>query len=91
MILPAASDAVAHGRLPYTCGMLAVLLLLNAVFNAVVWPQFYKRVSKDARARDSAGRPTTFLRVHAILIGIALLLAVLSAVAGILALAGAIQ
>ena len=33
---------------------LAILLLLNAVWNVVVWPRFYKRVSQDARARDTA-------------------------------------
>jgi hypothetical protein len=62
---------------------LGILLLANAVFNVVVWPQFYRRVAKDARARDAAGRPTAFLRVHAVLIGVALVLAVVSAVAGI--------
>jgi hypothetical protein len=65
--------------------VLAVLLLVNAVFNAVVWPRFFARVAKDPRARDAAGRPTTFLRVHAVLIGIALLLAVVSAIAAVVA------
>jgi hypothetical protein len=63
--------------------LLGILLLANAVFNVVVWPRFYQRVAKDARARDAAGKPTAFLIVHAVLIGIALLLAVVSAVAGI--------
>lgn len=62
---------------------LGILLLANAVFNVVVWPRFFQRVAKDARARDAAGKPTTFLIVHAVLIGIALLLAVVSAVAGV--------
>lgn len=62
---------------------LAILLLVNAAFNAIVWPRFFQRVAKDARARDAAGRPTAFLIVHAVLIGIALLLAVVSAVAGV--------
>ncbi len=66
--------------------LLAVLLLINAVFNVVVWPTFYRRVARDPRARDAAGAPTAFLRVHAVLIGIALLLAAASAVAGITAL-----
>lgn len=68
--------------------MLAVLLLINAVFNVVVWPRFYKRIASDPRARDADGRATTFLRVHTILIAIALVLAALSAVAGVLGLLG---
>lgn len=66
--------------------LLAVLLLVNAAFNVVVWPRFYRRVANDPRARDASGRTTTFLRVHAILIGVALLLAAASAIAGIVAL-----
>lgn len=65
---------------------LAILLLVNAVWNAIVWPQFYKRVSKDARARDASGKPTTFLIVHAVLIGISLLIALVSAIFGVIGL-----
>lgn len=65
--------------------LLAALLLVNAVYNVVVWPRFYTRVSRDGRAREQ-GRPTRFLIVHAILIGVALLLAAASAVAAIIAL-----
>ncbi|MFT4232044.1 MAG: hypothetical protein QM606_04600 [Leucobacter sp.] len=60
-----------------------ILLLINAVYNAIVWPRFWTRVTKDPRARDEQGRPTAFYRVHAVLIGIALLIAVVSAVAGV--------
>lgn len=67
---------------------LAVLLFINAVFNVLVWPRFYKRVSNDPRARDEHGRPTAFLKVHAVLIGIALVLALVSALAGVAALTG---
>ncbi|WP_213815028.1 SCO4848 family membrane protein [Glaciihabitans sp. dw_435] len=70
--------------------MLAILLLVNAAFNVIVWPQFFRRISRDERARDASGRPTAFLRVHAILIGVALLIALVSAVFGILSLAGAV-
>jgi hypothetical protein len=66
--------------------LLAVLLLVNAVFNVVVWPRFFLRVAKDTRARDADGKPTTFLIVHAVLIGLALLIAIVSAVAGVWAL-----
>ena len=63
--------------------LLAILLLVNAVFNVLVWPTFYRRIAKDERARDAAGKPTRFLIIHAVLIGTALLLAALSAVAAI--------
>ncbi|MFC5503582.1 SCO4848 family membrane protein [Lysinimonas soli] len=66
--------------------LLAVLLLVNAVFNVLVWPTFYRRVARDERARDANGRPTRFLIVHAVLIGAALLLALVSAIAAIVAL-----
>ena len=66
--------------------LLAALLLANAVFNVVVWPTFYRRVAKDPRARDAAGRPTRFLVVHGVLIGLALALALASAIAAIVAL-----
>ena len=64
----------------------ALVLFVNALFNVVAWPRFYKRVSSDARARDAAGKATRFLVVHAVLLGVALLLALLSVVAGILLL-----
>lgn len=65
-----------------------ILLLLNALYNVVVWPRFWTRVAKDPRARDAQGRPTRFLTVHAILIGVALVIAVVSAIAGIMLLLG---
>jgi hypothetical protein len=64
----------------------AVVLFLNALFNVFAWPRFFARVRKDQRARDASGRATPFLVVHAVLLGVALLLAALSAVAGILLL-----
>ncbi len=68
--------------------LLAVLLLVNAVYNVVVWPRFYQRVAKDPRARDANGKATRFLIVHAVLIGAALLIAVVSAIAAIVAFSG---
>jgi uncharacterized membrane protein len=65
---------------------LAIMLLVNALWNALVWPRFYKRISKDPRARDQAGKATTFLIVHAVLIGISLLLAAVSLVFAVVAL-----
>lgn len=65
---------------------LVALLLVNAAFNVLVWPSFFRRVSRDPRARDADGRPTRFLTVHAVLVGTALLLAVVSAVVAVIAL-----
>lgn len=62
------------------------ILIANAVWNAVVWPPFLRRVRKDLRARDSEGRATTFLRVHTVLIGTSLALAAVSLVVGVLGL-----
>lgn len=64
----------------------AVLLFANAIFNAVVWPRFYPRIAKDARATDASGNRTAFYRVHVVLITVALVLAAASAVAGVLVL-----
>jgi hypothetical protein len=65
----------------------SLLLLLNALFNVVTWPTFYRRVARDPRARDASGAATAFLRVHAVLVGIALLLAAASAVVAVVLLA----
>ena len=65
---------------------LAVLLLVSGIWTVIVWPPFLRRVLRDPRARDSAGRPTRFLTVHAVLIGISLLLGAVSIVFGILGL-----
>jgi len=66
--------------------MLAAAIVL--ILNAVVWPRFFRRVTADPRARDENGKATTFLRVHAVIYAIALVLALASLVLGILALAG---
>lgn len=69
--------------------VLVTLLLLNGVFNLVVWPAFYRRVARDPRARDGHGRATRFLIVHTVLIAVALVLAVVSILAGVIAATGA--
>lgn len=69
--------------------LVSILLLVNAAYNALVWPRFLSRIAADPRARDSAGRRTRFFTVHAILIGVALALAVVSAIAGIAGLISA--
>jgi hypothetical protein len=65
---------------------LAVALLLNAVFNVVVWPRFLARIARDPRARAEDGSRTTFYRVHVVLISVALLLAAVSTVLAVVAL-----
>nr|WP_217508465.1 hypothetical protein [Curtobacterium pusillum] len=61
-------------------------MFIGAVFNVVAWPRFFQRVAKDSRARDAAGKPTTFYTVHLVLLLIALAIAVAAVVAGILLL-----
>lgn len=63
-----------------------ILLIVNAAFNVFTWPTFLRRVARDPRARDEAGCPTRFLRVHQVLVAIALVLAAASAVFGVWAL-----
>lgn len=67
---------------------LSVLLLLNGVFNIAVWPTFFRRVARDPRARDAAGKPTAFFTVHLVIVIVALTLAAVSLLAGVLALLG---
>lgn len=38
--------------------ILGWVLIVAGVWSLVVWPQFLKRVMKDPRARDSAGKAT---------------------------------
>ncbi|MCR8671534.1 SCO4848 family membrane protein [Agrococcus sp. HG114] len=61
----------------------AVLLLVGAAFSVVVWPAFLRRVARDERARDAAGRPTRFLTVHVSLVAIAIVIALAQGVVGI--------
>ncbi len=69
---------------------LAIVLFLNAAFNVIVWPQFYRRIAKDPRARDANGKATAFLTVHVVLIATALVLALVSVLVGIAGLVGAL-
>ncbi|GAA3517625.1 hypothetical protein GCM10022234_11280 [Aeromicrobium panaciterrae] len=64
----------------------SLLLIASAVWSFVIWPPFLRRVLKDDRAHDAAGKPTTFLRVHVVLISISLALAAAVGVLGILTL-----
>ncbi|WP_142118883.1 SCO4848 family membrane protein [Rarobacter faecitabidus] len=67
---------------------LVALAFLNVLFNAAVWPQFYRRVQADPRARDAHGRPTKFLRVHRVLFiatGVVTFVTAIGAIAGVFA------
>ncbi|MDO8149019.1 hypothetical protein Q6350_11305 [Isoptericola sp. b515] len=66
----------------------SLVLVVAAVWNLVVWPPFWKRVTRDPRARDDAARPTRFYTVHAVLVGVSLLLGALVGVVGVLGLLG---
>jgi hypothetical protein len=63
-----------------------ILLIISGVFNFAVWPTFYRRVAADARARDAAGKPTKFLTVHRVIVGVAYVIGALALVGGIASL-----
>lgn len=66
--------------------LLALVLVVSGVWSLVVWPQFLRRVMKDPRARDAAGRATKFLTVHVVLVTISMVLGAATAAIGIAAL-----
>jgi uncharacterized membrane protein len=72
-------------RLPLFAGC---LLIIAGVWSLVVWPQFLRRVMKDPRARDAAGKATKFLTVHVVLVSISMVLGAATAVIGVMGLLG---
>lgn len=66
----------------------ALVLIVAGVWSLVVWPQFLRRVMKDPRARDAAGKATRFLTVHVVLVSISMVLGLATAVIGVLGLVG---
>jgi uncharacterized membrane protein len=66
----------------------ALVLIVAGVWSLVVWPQFLRRVMKDPRARDAAGKATRFLTVHVVLVSISMVLGLATAVIGVLGLLG---
>jgi len=60
-----------------------ILLLVSGVFNFVVWPSFYRRVARDSRARDSAGKATRFLTVHRVIVAVAYAIGGLTVLGGV--------
>ena len=66
----------------------AWVLIVAGVWSLVVWPQFLRRVMKDPRARDAAGKATKFLTVHMVLVSISMVLGAATAVIGVMGLLG---
>jgi hypothetical protein len=66
---------------------LALVLIVSGVWSLVVWPQFLRRVMKDPRARDAAGKATKFLTVHVVLVTVSMVLGAATAAIGVAALA----
>lgn len=64
----------------------ALVLIIAGVWSLVVWPQFLRRVMKDPRARDAAGKATKFLTVHVVLVSISMVLGAATAIIGIMGL-----
>ncbi|KRE77389.1 SCO4848 family membrane protein [Arthrobacter sp. Soil763] len=67
---------------------LAVVLVIAGVWSLAVWPQFLRRVMKDPRARDAAGKATRFLTVHVVLVSVSMLLGAATAAIGVAGLLG---
>ncbi|WP_026820266.1 SCO4848 family membrane protein [Arthrobacter castelli] len=67
---------------------LALVLILAGVWTLVVWPPFLRRILKDPRARDEAGRATRFMMVHLMLISTSMVLGLATAIIGIRAAVG---
>jgi len=65
---------------------LALVLIVSGVWSLVVWPQFLRRVMKDPRARDAAGKATKFLTVHVVLVTVSMVLGAATAAIGVAAL-----
>jgi hypothetical protein len=68
--------------------LLAWVLIIAGVWSLVVWPQFLRRVMKDPRARDTAGKATKFLTVHVVLVAVSMVLGAATAGIGIAGLFG---
>ncbi|SDS38007.1 hypothetical protein SAMN04489860_1421 [Paraoerskovia marina] len=64
----------------------SVLLVVTGAWNLLIWPRFWQRIAKDPRSRDASGRATRFLTVHAVLIGVSLVLGLAVGVLGVLTL-----
>ncbi|MCO4238531.1 SCO4848 family membrane protein [Pseudarthrobacter raffinosi] len=72
-------------QLPLFAGL---VLIIAGLWSLVIWPQFLRRVMKDPRARDAAGKATKFLTVHVVLVSISMVLGAATAVIGVMGLLG---
>ena len=68
--------------------VLGWVLVIAGAWSLAVWPQFLKRVMKDPRARDAAGKATRFLTVHVVLVSISMVLGLATAAIGVAGLLG---
>ena len=68
--------------------LLAWVLVISGFWSLVVWPQFLRRVMRDPRARDDAGKATKFLTVHIVLVAVSMVLGAATAGIGIAGLIG---
>ena len=64
----------------------SLVLVAAGVWNLVVWPQFWQRVSADPRARDADGNVTRFFTVHLVLVSVSLALGIAVGALGVLTL-----
>lgn len=64
----------------------SVLLIVAGLWSTLIWPQFWRRVTKDERARTADGATTTFFRVHAVIIGLSFAFGIAVLILGILTL-----
>lgn len=62
---------------------LALVLILAGVWTLIVWPPFLRRILKDPRAKDQAGRATRFMMVHVMLISTSMVLGLATAIIGL--------
>ncbi|CAD67034.1 SCO4848 family membrane protein [Tropheryma whipplei] len=66
--------------------LLPSILMVNAAWNVLVWPQFMIRVKKDKRSRDDLGKVTRFFVVHVLLVSVSLVIAFVSFVTALAAI-----
>jgi hypothetical protein len=69
----------------------SLVLVVSAMWNLLIWPRFWQRIAKDPRSRDASGRPTRFRTVHAVLIGVSMVLALAVGLLGVISLSLAID
>lgn len=79
-------DRVCHDRPVELPLGWSLVLVAAGLWNLVVWPRFWQRVSTDPRARDADGKVTRFFTVHLVLVAVSLALGVAVGTLGVLTL-----